>query len=206
MKKIVAVMLAFAGFIFSASAQETPKMKRFHHQHKHGMMMKELNLTADQQQQLKANRDSYQKQWMELNKNETITVKESRDKKAALRKEQKEKMMTILTPEQKTKLEQLKKEREVKHEAMAAKRLDKMKTKLNLSDDQFAKIKAGSETIHAKAKAIRENDQLSRTEKKEQLMALKAETQTNLKSILTPEQISKIEELKKNRIEKRQAK
>jgi Spy/CpxP family protein refolding chaperone len=108
MKKIVAVLLAFAGFIFSASAQETPETKGFHHQHKHGMMMKELNLTADQQQQLKANRDSYQKQWMDLNKNENITVKESRDKKAELRKQQKEKMMTILTPEQKTKLEQLK--------------------------------------------------------------------------------------------------
>jgi Spy/CpxP family protein refolding chaperone len=206
MKKIVAGMLALASFIFSANAQETPKMKRFHHQHKHGMMMKELNLTADQQQQLKANRDSYQKQWLELNKNENITVKESRDKKDALRKEQKEKMAAILTPEQKNKLEQLKKDREVKREAMAAKRLDKMKTKLNLSDDQVAKIKSGSEAIHAKAKAIREDDKLSRTEKKEKLMALKAETQTNLKSILTPEQISKIEELKKNRMEKWQAK
>jgi Spy/CpxP family protein refolding chaperone len=197
MKKIVAGMLALAGFMFSASAQETPKMKRFHHLHKHGMMMKELNLTADQQQQLKANRDTYQKQWLELNKNENITVKESRDKKDALRKEQKEKMMAILTPEQKNKLEQLKKEREVKREAMATKRLDKMKTKLNLSDEQLAKIKAGSEAVHANAKAIREDDQLSRTEKKEKLMALKAETQTNLKNILTPEQISKIEELKK---------
>jgi dihydrodipicolinate reductase len=38
MKKIVAVLLAFAGFIFSASAQETPETKGFHHQHKHGMM------------------------------------------------------------------------------------------------------------------------------------------------------------------------
>jgi Spy/CpxP family protein refolding chaperone len=206
MKKIVAVMLAFAGFIFSTNAQETSKMKRFHHQHNHAMMMKELNLTADQQQQLKANRDSYQKQWLELNKNESITVKESRDKKEVLRKEQKEKMMAILTPEQKTKLEQLKKDREAKHEAMAAKRLEKMKTKLNLSDDQLAKIKAGRETVHTQAKAIRENDQLSRTEKKEKLMALKAETQTNLKNILTPEQINKIEELKKNRMEKRQTK
>lgn len=206
MKKIAAGMLALASFIFSASAQETPNMKRFHHPHKHGMMMQELNLTADQQQQLKASRDNYQKQWLELNKNENITVKESRDKKDALRKEQKEKMMAILTSEQKNKLEQLKKDHEAKREALAAKRLDKMKTKLNLSDDQLAKIKSGNETVHAKAKAIREDDQLSRTEKKEKLMALKAETQTNLKSILTPEQISKLEELKKNRIEKRQAK
>lgn len=52
-----------------------------------------------------------------------------------LRKEEKAKMMSVLTPEQKIKLEQLKQNREAKRDAMASKRLDKMKAKLNLSDD-----------------------------------------------------------------------
>jgi Spy/CpxP family protein refolding chaperone len=206
MKKIAASVLAIASFVFSAHAQTTPKMKQFRHHREHGLMMKELNLTQVQQEQLKANRDSYQKQWQELNKNENITVKEARDKKEALRKEQKEKMMAILTPEQKTKLEQLKKDREAKIEAMAAKRLDKMKSTLNLSEDQLTRIKASTANIHLKAKAIRENDQLSRVEKKEQLVALKQQTQDNLKTILSTEQINKLEEMKKSRMEKRQAK
>lgn len=206
MKKIVAGVLAIASFVFSAQAQTTPKMKHFRHRHQHEMMMKELNLTPAQQAQLKANRDNYQKQWQDLNKTENITVKQARDKKEALRKEQKEKMMSILTPEQKATLEQLKKDREVKHEAMAAKRLDKIKSTLNLSEDQVAKIKSSTLDIHARARAIRENDQLSRTEKKDQLMALKQQTQDNLKTILTTEQINKLEEMKKNRMEKRQVK
>ncbi len=206
MKKIVTAVLAMAGLIFSAKAQETPKMKSFHHRHgQHGMMMKELHLTAAQQEELRINRDKYRKQWTALNKNEAITVKESRDKKEALRKEQREKMMSILTPEQKATLQKIKKDREAKHEAMAAKRLDKIKSTLNLSDDQVAKINSGTLDIHAKAKMIRENDQLTRVEKKDQLIALKQQTQDNLKSILTPEQITKLEELKKNRMEKRQA-
>jgi Spy/CpxP family protein refolding chaperone len=206
MKKIVTALLAIAGLIFSAKAQEASKMKGFHHRHvQHEMMMKELNLTATQQDQLKANRDSYREQWKALNNNEAITVKESRDKKEALRKEQREKMMSILTPEQKTTMQQIKKDREAKHQAMAAKQLDKIKSTLNLSDDQVAKIKAGTLDIHAKAKVIRENDQLTRVEKKEQLIALKQQTKDNLKSVLTPEQITKLDEIKKIRMEKRQA-
>ena len=54
-------------------------------------------------------------------------------------------MMALLTPEQKDKLIQLKKDRAVKQEAMAAKRLEKIKATLNLSDVQVAKIKAAKE-------------------------------------------------------------
>ena len=40
----------------------------------------------------------------ELNKNESITVKEQRDRKAAILKERKTKMDGLLTAEQKTKM------------------------------------------------------------------------------------------------------
>lgn len=202
MKKIVTVMLAFSGFICSANAQKIGKMKHHQHHYENGMMMKNLNLSESQKEQLKANHESYQKELIALNKNEAITVKEARDKKELLRKEQKEKMMNLLTADQKTKVVQLKKERELKHEAMSAKRLDRIKSRLNLSNDQVAKIKAITQTEHAQFKAIKENDQLSRTEKKEQLMALKEQNKNNFKTILTPEQISKMEEMKKNKLDK----
>ena len=206
MKKIAAVMLAFASFIFSASAQEQRKIKHHQHHHANGMMMKELTLTQSQKEQIKASHDGYKKQLIELNKNEGITVREAMDKKEVLRKEHNDKMMALLTPEQKDKLIQLKKDRAIKHEAMAAKRLDKMKATLNLSDAQVAKIKAAKETTHAQLKAIKENEQLSRIEKKEQLMALKEQNKNSFKNILTPEQLSKMEEIKKMRMEKRQTK
>ena len=205
---IVSMMIAGA-FIMSANAQEARPMKHNsqHHgkQHK-GMMMKELNLTADQKAQLKTSHESYKQQLGELNKNETITVKESRDRKGALRKGQKEKMMAILTPDQKIKLEQIKNNRQARHQAMAAKRLDKMKAKLNLSDEQVAKISAAKQAEHEQFKAITQNNNLSRTDKKDQMMALREQNKNNFKSILTPEQISKMEEMKKARMEKQQAK
>ena len=203
MKKIVAVVLAFASLIFCANAQDFSERRHAKHRHNNEMMMKELNLSSAQKEQMKANHESYKKQLMELNKNEGITVKEARDKKEALRKEQKEKMMSLLTAEQKNKLVQLKKDREAKHEMMAAKKLDKLKTSLSLSDDQVAKINSDRKAINARLKAIRENEQLTRTEKKEQIMALKEENKNSFKNILTPEQLGKMEEMKKSRMEKR---
>ncbi len=209
MKKIIISMMVAGAFIMSASAQEARSMKHNHQnhgkQHK-GKMMKELNLTADQKAQLKTSHESYKQQLGEVNKNEAITVKESRDRKEALRKGQKEKMMAILTPDQKIKLEQIKNNRQVRHEAKAAKRLDKMKAKLNLSDEQVAKISTAKQAEHEQYKAIVQNDNLSRIEKKDQKMALREQNKNSFKSILTPEQISKMEEMKKVRMHKQQAK
>ena len=174
MKKTIVSLLAVAGFIFSVNAQEPGMMKQQNHQHEKGMMMmKELNLTEAQKEQMKANHESFKKQMMELDKNENITVKEYRDRKEAMHKAQKEKMMSLLTTEQKNKLEQFKKERKAKHEAIAAKKLERMKANLGLTDDQVAKIKESREAIHAQLKAIKDNDKLGRVEKKEQLMALR---------------------------------
>ena len=202
MKKIVALMTALTGLIFCANAQNISKMKTQHHNN-NAMMLKELNLSSAQKEQMKANQESYKKQLQELNKKEDITVKEARDRKEALHKEQKEKMMNLLTADQKKKLVQIKKDREARHETEAAKRLDKMKTNLNLSDEQVNKINAATQTTHTQLRTIKENDQLSRIQKKEQLLALKEQNKNSLKTILTPEQFNKFEEMKKNKMDKR---
>lgn len=204
MKKILLSLFAFAAITLSANAQQEGRkmMKgadRHHPKNNKHMMMKELNLSDAQQQQMKANREAFKKQMQELNKNENITVKEQRDRKEALKKEQKAKMMAILTPEQKAKMEQMKKDKQAQRELKFAQKMEKMKTNLGLSDDQFAKIKAERTANHAKMQAIRDNEKLSRTERKEQLMALKAQSKENIKKYLTPEQIKKMEEMKQHK-------
>ena len=202
MKKIVVLMTALTGLIFCANAQNISKMKTQHHNN-NAMMLKELNLSSAQKEQMKANQESYKKQLQELNKKEDITVKEARDRKEALHKEQKEKMMNLLTADQRNKLVQIKKDKEARHETEAAKRLDKIKTNLNLSDEQVNKINGARQATHTQFKTIKENDQLSRTQKKEQLMVLKEQNKNSLKNILTPQQFSKLEEIKKNKMDKR---
>lgn len=48
-------------------------------------------------------------------------------------------------------------------------------------------------------KALRENEKLSREERKQQMMALKEEAKAGREKILTPEQVKKMDELHKKR-------
>jgi len=173
-----------------------------HKQHRGMMMAKELNFTEAQKAQAKANHEEFKKKMQELNKNESITVKEQRDRRAALLKEQKSKMDALLTPEQKTKMAQLKAERKAKGEEHFAKHLDKMKTNLGLTDAQVAQMKSQRESMQSKFKAIMDNESLSREQKKEQFQALRAEAKEQHKKIFTPDQLKKMEEMKKKHFEK----
>ena len=207
MKKVLVTLLAVAIVSASALAQEKREIKRHDHQkHQRGMMAKQLNFSEAQKTQAKAYHEAFKQKMQELNKNESITVKEFRDRKAAMLKEQKAKMDGLLTAEQKTKMAQLKTEQKAKHDEHFAKHLDKMKTQLGLTDDQVARLKAQKESMHAKLKAIKENDALSREQKRDQLMALKTQAMEQHKKIFTEEQRKKMEEMKKKHFEKTPAK
>jgi hypothetical protein len=181
-------------------------MKGKHPQHQKMAIAQKLNFSEEQKKQAKLNKETYKKQLQELNKNENITVKEFRDKKLALHKAQQAKMQSLLTPEQKEKMAQMKPSHKAKAEQHYAARMDKMKAKLSLTDNQVAKMKAQRETMMAKLKAIKEDDKMDRVAKKEKLVALKMQMKEDRKKIFTPEQLQKMEEMKKNRMEKKAVK
>lgn len=209
MKSIVVTLLALATLSFSANAQQKREF-RHHDQERGGMhkrhhkieMAKQLNFTEAQKQQAKANREEFKRKMQELNKNENITVKEMRDRKEALVKEQKAKMNALLTSEQKAKLEQLKADRKQKSDERFGKHMDKMRSKLGLTDDQVSQLKAQRESMQAKMKALKENESLTREQRRDQFLALKEEAKEAHKKILTAEQLKKMEEMKKKHFEK----
>jgi len=207
MKKLVMLALVVAGLGFSASAQQKEFRKGGHHGRKHHRMdmAKQLNFSEDQKKQAATYKQDLRSKMQELNKQENITVKEQRDRRNAIMKEHKAKMDGLLTAEQKTKMAQLKKEGKEKREQHYAKHLDRMKTQLGLSDAQVTRMKAQRETVAAKRKAIMDNASLSREQKKTQMIALKNESKEERKKIFTPEQLKKMEELKKNRPERNKA-
>lgn len=204
MKKVFIPLVALLALTVSVNAQQMGK-GRHHHKEGHGMMAKQLNFSDAQKSQAKSINDDFRKKMQDLNKQENITVKEQRDRKAALQKERKTKMDGLLTAEQKTKMAQLKADQKAKHEERYAKHLDKMKTSLNLTDDQVAKLKSQRAATQAKAEKIKNNESLSREQKKEQMMALKAEAKAQHEKVFTAEQLKKKEELKKARGEKGRA-
>ena len=199
MKKLLIPLIAIFALTATVSAQDKMSKKGHHNKHQKGMMAKQLNFTDAQKAQVKTINEDSRKKMQELNRNEGITVKEQRDRKAAILKERKTKMDGLLTAEQKTKMTQLRAEHKAKKEAGYAKRLDKMKTNLNLTDEQVTKLKAQQAANRAKAEQIKNNESLSREQKKEQMMALKTQAKDQYNKIFTPEQLKKKEEMKKNR-------
>ncbi len=199
MKKVLIPLIALFAIAATANAQD--KMgKKGHHKHQQkSMMVKQLNLTDAQKTQAKAINEDARKKMQELNKNENITVKEQRNRKAAIMKEKKSKMDGLLTAEQKAKKDELKINKKAEGEQRYAQRMDKMKTNLNLTDDQVVKLKAQRSATQAKAEKIKNNEALSREQKNEQMMTLKADAKEQNKKIYTPEQLKKKEDMKKTR-------
>jgi periplasmic protein CpxP/Spy len=214
MKKHLMTLSAFVIMTVAANAQTKKDSSgntdqhstRLHHKksgsamHTHHHMMMDLNLTDAQKQQAKDLNTDYKNQLKDLEKNENITLKDYRAKRAALEQERKSKFQDILTSDQKNKIAQAKKERSEKRELTSQKRLEKMKADLSLTDEQVAKIRDQRNNSKAQAKAIRENSSLTEEKKKEQLMNLMKSSKESMNGILTAEQLKKKEEMRNNRM------
>ena len=83
--------------------------------------------------------------------------------------------------------------------ASKGKKFEKMKANLGLSEDQATKIKATRAGLHEKIKAIRENKNLSESQKKEQVKAISKQQKESMKAILTPAQLEKMKDAKKSK-------
>lgn len=199
MKKVLIPVVALFALTITASAQDKMGKKKHPHRQQREMMARQLNLTEDQKSQAKAIRGDSRKKMQELNKNEDITVKEMRSRKAAIQKETKAKMDGLLTAEQKARREQLKADQQKKRLARNETRLNKMKTDLNLSEAQVSKLKAQQSAAQAKAATIRADESLSMEQKRIKLMALKTEAKKQHEQVLTAEQLKKKEEMMKTR-------
>ncbi|MBS1495670.1 MAG: hypothetical protein JSU03_12720 [Bacteroidetes bacterium] len=214
MKKIAVLSFAFAAISFCASAQQVKESgsmaQHKHHHHSHHLqkmkMLKSLNFSDAQKAQLKANRQEYKQKMHTLNQEENITVKEQRDRKAALRQEQKNKFQALLTSDQKTKLAEEKTQLQAQRKARSAKKLEALKTKISLTDEQVSKIQAQQEATHLQIQALKQNQSLSREEKMAKLKSILKDSKAERKSIYTPDQLKKLEDLKKERGEMQKTK
>lgn len=193
MKKIFIAAAALLMSTAALQAQTKDDAKTSHHKGLQGRkQMSGLNLNDDQKKQVKELNESYHKQFADLKKNTSMSVGDFRTKSAALRKEQHEKMQSILTPEQKNQLAAQRKVMAGRMKEGQAKRFDKMKTQLGLTDEQSRKLKESQEGVQTKIKSIREDKSLTDDQKKEQVKAVFKQQKEQFKSVLTPEQLEKM--------------
>jgi len=202
MKRILTGLFAIALTIGAAQAQtkEDRKDHGKHHKAQKAMTMQKINLSEDQKSRLKIIREAQGKEMAELNKNENITVKEMKSRKKAISENYKSQFESVLTQEQKTQIKELKKEGKSKGDKMKGKRMQgkkeqagKMIEDLNLTADQKAKMSQLREDFKTKAEVLRKNESLDKEDKKKAFKKLHEENKAQMKSVLTKEQIEKME-------------
>lgn len=209
MKKIVLGTLALMIGIAGLQAQDKtdnasparPAYDKHHGKHgmrgKHDVSYKKLNLTQDQQAQLKKINEDFKGKMDELKKSEaTITVKDYKEKRQALVKQRHNQIQNVLTKDQKDQLAKQRSERGKKFDGAQGRGMDRMKTALSLSDDQSAKIKTLQADTRSKIKNIYDNQSLSDDQKKQQVTAAKKDQRDNMNKILTPDQLKKMESMR----------
>ena len=214
MKKITLSILALALVFTAMQAQEKANeadkkggREYSHHPGKHRKLhqtdFKKLNLSQEQQDKLIKINKEYRAGIADLKKKEaTTTVKDYKAQMQALNKKRRSDVDNVFTKEQKDQLQQMRTERKRKFDTADKERRGQMKSALGLSNEQSAKLKALRAATHEKIKVIRASEALSDSDKKEQVVAVFKKQQEDMNSILTPEQIKKMEGFKSRRIHK----
>jgi Spy/CpxP family protein refolding chaperone len=176
---------------------ERNRFGAFRNHRRFGNEMARIHFTPDQRKQMQDINKEYRKKQSDLYKNDNLTLGAYKSQLLALQKEKKNKIQGLITPEQKNQIAEWKKKRSENAQVMAAAHLERMKIKLNLTDAQAATIKTQQQNMRKQMQSIRENDNLMREQKMEQMKALFAKNKEAMKSVLTPEQFSQLENMHK---------
>ncbi|MFT3979954.1 MAG: hypothetical protein QM687_05750 [Ferruginibacter sp.] len=212
MKKLIALTMILAAFGVTASAQverkiDTSKRARMMDKHRGGMdkeMLKGVNLTDAQKEQLKKDRQSAKSQMDAIRNDASLSDAQKQEKIKALKEQQKQNMQALLTPEQKKQIQDnraaagTKGDRKDKAKDMMHDRKDMYK-ELNLTEDQKSKMKTQQAETRSKIEAVRNNTSLTEDQKKAQVKEIMKSAQASQKDILTAEQQAKMKELRKDK-------
>ncbi|MDO6433204.1 hypothetical protein Q4E93_21520 [Flavitalea sp. BT771] len=158
-----------------------------------------IHYTPGQRRQLMAIDKEYHDKSADLFKKDNITLREYKAGLLALQKDKRAKTAALLTPQQKDQIARRKKMAEENRQVAEAARMERLKIRLQLSDDQVSKIKTGQEGLRTQLRSIHENDNLLPQEKMEQLKGLMAKRRDVFKSVLTPGQYTQFEQMMQHR-------
>src|SRR3954454_10162745 len=148
-----------------------------HGAHMREMMIQKLNLSQQQQDQLKPIFEKQREQAKAIKQDTTLTEDQKKQKFQALRQDSQTQVNSVLTPEQQQQWAQMKQQGK-QHMAEGRKNMGaRMAEKLNLSQQQQDQLKPIMEKQREQAKAIWQDNSLTQDQKKEKMQVLHQESQ-----------------------------
>ncbi len=203
MKKLF--LFAVAGFFFIANSNAQVQRDKTHqhmqsdssHHFQRGKMMQQLNLTADQKNQMQSLRGDMQQQRSAIQNDAGLSADQKKEKMKELHKTQMQKMNAILTPDQQAKMKSFRRQGKAGHEMH--RKPGQMMQQLDLTADQKTQMKTLHETMKQQSDAIKNDTSLSADQKKEKMKELRKSRMEKVNAILTPVQQAKMKELREQR-------
>jgi len=141
-----------------------------------------LGLTQEQKTQLHNLRASMQDQIAIVRHDPTLSKVQQQEQIQQLRQTTRAQIKAVFTPEQQQQLAQMKAAREAK---------------LGLTEAQRSQLKSLFSGVRQQREAILNNASLSNAQKQTQLQQIRQNTQTQLSSILTPDQLQKMHHMRR---------
>lgn len=155
----------------------------------------ELNLTPDQVSQIEAIHQNMRTQRQAVMADTTLTREARRARLMELAKSHHAQLMAVLTAEQRDKLQQL-------HAQRRAERKARWSAELGLTADQQARIQAIKDKQRADIMAVRNDANLTPEAKMARVREIRTAAKQELRSVLTPEQLAKLDAMHKGKMRK----
>lgn len=161
-----------------------------------GDAAQKLNLSASQKQQLKTINQDIKQQMQALKASGKSA--DAKQKRQALLKDHQQKIDNILTPEQRTQFDEMKKNHQKGKRGFGANgtaanhKMGRLSKTLNLTPDQQAKAKALHQSFKSNVEDIQKNTSLTNDQKQQQVKELKKKHKEEFQSMLTTEQKGKL--------------
>jgi Spy/CpxP family protein refolding chaperone len=165
-------------------------------------MAQKLGLSQEQVQQIRDIVKQYRADAVRVLKSEA-TREQKADQIKSLKANATAAINAVLTPEQQEKAKGLIDKILSPRRHREAKALWVLK-QLNLTEDQKTQVKAILQESRTQAKAVYDDSTLTNEQKRERVAEIRKTTFDKIKALLTPEQLQKLEELKKNRPQPRE--
>jgi Spy/CpxP family protein refolding chaperone len=213
MKRIITSALVIMLAIGGAQAQSTIPDKHKGHKKEHNKSFDDLNLSADQKARLQSIREDFKKQSQELKNNSSFSAEQKQARRKELHQQLRSQMESVLTPAQKEQMnknkaewkgqkKEAKKEGKKDNKQVRGKGMKKgqdVQKELGLSTDQRQKMQQLRSDFRNKFSSLRSDNSLTQEQKKTKTQELMKQQQSAMKSILTPEQIEKMQSQRKQR-------
>lgn len=176
------------------------KMMRRHHGG-FERMAQQLNLTDLQKTQIQGFKQAERQQALSIKQETSFTPEQKRDKFRELRASTHQQVLGVLTPDQQQQMKQLRS----RHDGMGRGKGAGMgrgmgpMAKLNLTDDQRAKIQPILQSSRQQAHAVRNDATLTPEQKQAKLRDIRQDTMTQMNSLLTPDQQQQWQQMRQHR-------